>query len=277
MSSIMIPAIAGLFAIFDAGLQILKRSVILFGAPTRPGTGDLIKPFHFMAGLTLQFLLLATTAHGQAVSTDQQRQTLGSLNSAGEVFVNESRAPSELTIFPGDTLRTGDTGTAILTTNGENSFQIAHQSQVVFSGDPHYFAELKLGTISVKSLGGTNGAVVRAGNFVLVPANRNERTTAIIERMGDGSFLVTCSAGNVEVVPLQEASGLFLQAGQSARISAKGELAALETPASGTAPSAGRSRRFWVYLGLAGGGIAAGTAAAVVLGENHPPVSPVSP
>jgi hypothetical protein len=225
--------------------------------------------------LLLPFLLLAASAHGQVASPDQ-RQSLGSLNSSGEVFVNESRAPSEVTIFPGDAVRTGETGTAILTTSGNNSFQISRQSQVVFAGDPHYFAELESGGISVKSLEGTSGAVVRAGNFAVVPTNRNERTTATIEKLADGSFVVTCSAGNVGVIPLQQAPGLFLQAGQSARISPKGELAALDKPLSAGTQSAGR-RHLWIYLGLAGGGIAAGTAAAVVLSENHAPISPVAP
>src|SRR5450631_515918 len=164
MSFIMIPLLEVLIAIFDSGLRIMKRSAILFGAQTRTRTRDFVTPLHFVSGLTLQFLLVATSAHGQVVSPGQQRQTLGSLNSVGEVFVNESRAPSELTIFLGDALRTGETGTAVLTTSGNNSFQIPHQSQVVFTGDPHYFAELKSGAISVKSLGGTSGAVVRAGN-----------------------------------------------------------------------------------------------------------------
>lgn len=226
--------------------------------------------------LLLPFLLLAASAHGQVASPDQQRQSLGSLNSSGEVFVNGSRAPSELTIFPGDAVRTGETGTAILTTSGNNSFQIPRQSQVVFAGDPHYFAELESGAISVKSLEGTSGAVVRAGNFAVVPTNRNERTTATIEKLADGSFVVTCSAGNVGVIPLQQAPGLFLQAGQSARISPKGELAALDKPTPAGTQAAGR-RHLWIYLGLAGGGIAAGTAAAVVLSENHAPISPVAP
>src|SRR6202162_2369842 len=136
--------------------------------------------------LLLPFLLLAASAHGQVASPDPQRQSLGSLNSSGEVFVNGTRAPSELTIFPGDAVRTGETGTAILTTSGNNSFQISRQSQVVFAGDPHYFAELESGGISVKSLEGTSGAVVRAGNFAVVPTNRNERTTATIEKLTDG-------------------------------------------------------------------------------------------
>src|SRR5579859_1672232 len=90
---------------------------------------------------------------------DPQRQPLGSLDSTGEVFVNEQRAPSELTVFPGDTLRTGDTGSARLTAGGNSSLQISRQSQVVFSADPHYVAELKLGSITFKSLGGAGGAV----------------------------------------------------------------------------------------------------------------------
>lgn len=277
MAFIVGPVSSVLFSIFESERRILCRFGVPFEAQTRARTRRLAAPLHLLPGLALQFLLLATMAHGQTGSPGQQRQTLGSLNSAGEVFVNESRSPSELTIFAGDALRTGETGTAILTTSGGNFFEIAHGSQVVFTGDSHYFAELKLGTVSVKSLGGTGGTVVRAGNFVVVPANRSEQTAATIEGTADGSFLVTCSAGSMEVVPLQEAPGLFLQAGQSARISAKGELAAQETPASAKTPSAGRYRRRWVYLGLAGGGIAAGTAAAIVLEGNHPPISPVSP
>jgi hypothetical protein len=225
--------------------------------------------------LLLPFLLLAASAYGQGVSPDQ-RQSLGSLNSSGEVFVNDSRAPSEVTIFPGDAVRTGETGTAILTTSGNNSFQIPRQSQVLFAGEARYFAEVKSGAISVRSMGDTSGAVVRAGNFVVVPTNRNERSTTTIEKMPDGSFLVTCTAGNVGVIPLQQAPGLYLQAGQSARISPAGELTALNTPTSGTTQSAGR-RRVWLYVGLAGGGIAAGTAAAIVLSEHHAPISPVAP
>jgi len=253
----------------------MKRPAILLGARTRPR--DLVTPIRFMMSVTLQFLLSAISAYGQAGLPAQPRQILGSLNSAGEVFVNDSQAPSALTIFSGDAVRTGETGTAILTTSANNSVQMAHLSQVAFTGDPHYFAELKSGTIFVRSLAGTGGAVVRAGDFVVVPTNRNEQSIATIEKMADGSFLVTCSTGNVGVIPLQEAPGLFLQAGQSARISPKGELAAVETPAPGVPESAGKSRQLWIYLGLAGGGIAAGTAAAIALAGSHTPISPMSP
>ena len=264
-----------LLAIFVSGLRPLRRSANLRAVHER--TRSLAAPLSLMPALTLQFLLMAASAHGQAASPDQQGQSLGSLNSVGEVFVNDTHAPSELTIFSGDAVRTGETGTAILTTSGNNSLQISRQSQVVISGDPHYFAELKLGTIFVKSLGGTAATVVRAGNFAVVPTNRNVRTNVAIERMADGSYLVTCSAGNVGILPLKQAPGLFLQAGQSARISSRDELVAVEAPNPAPAQSAGRSNRLWIYLGLAGGGIAAGTAAAIASGGSHPPISPSSP
>jgi len=267
--------LAILFSIFDSGLRILTRPAMVFSVQKR--TKGLAAYLALAPALTLPFLLLAASAHSQGVSPDPQRQSLGSLNSAGEVFVNESRAPSELTVFAGDAVRTGESGAAILTSSGNNSFQISRQSQVVFAGDPRYFAELKLGTISVKSLGGAAGAAVRAGNFVAVPTNRNVQTATTIERMADGSYLVTCLAGNVGVFPLEETSGLFLQAGQSARISPKGELAAVAAPAPTPPQSAGRNRSTWILLGLAGGGVAAGVAAALLYGASHPPISPSSP
>jgi hypothetical protein len=239
--------------------------------------GNFAAALVFAGMMASSSLLLATPAAGQGAAPDAQRESLGSLNSAGEVYVNETKAPTELTIFSGDTVRTGPTGTAMLTTSAGNSFQIPAQSQVVFAGDPRYFAELKAGTISVKALG---GAAVRAGNSAVVPTNRTDRSTITIQKMADGSFLVTCSTGNVGILPMNQAPGLFLQAGQSARISAAGELSASQAPAGSSGPagtqSAGRSRSVWIYVGLAGAG--AGAAAGIALAvSGHSPVSPSAP
>jgi hypothetical protein len=218
-------------------------------------------------------LLLSVTARGQASMPDPQKQSLGSLTNTGDVFVNEAKAPSEVTLYAGDVVRTGDTGSSILTTSGGNSFEISHQSVVDFTGEARYSAELKAGSVSVKSVGGPAGTVLRAGNFVVVPTNRNERTVVTVTKMQDGSYLLTCTAGNTGVVPLQQGQGLFLQAGQSARISVQGELAAVETPPPGTAP-AGKRSKTWIYVGLAGAGVAAGVAAAIATRQ---PVSPAAP
>jgi hypothetical protein len=256
---------------------------------------DLIVPLRFIPIVTLQLLLFAALAQGQAVSPEAQRQVLGSLTTEGDVYVDESRAPSELTIFSGESLRTGETGTALLTTDTNGSYQISPGSQVDFTGDPRYLAELKSGTISVKSMRGQGRAVVRAGNFVVVPTILNAQTVEKIERMGDGSFLITCSLGNIGIVPMGGDPGLFLEAGQSARISAKNELVALEQPnqspsqgpnqgpnqgpsqSKGTNSPGVRSYRPLIYLGLAGGATAAIVVVATKHGANRPVVSPSSP
>lgn len=227
----------------------------------------------FLVALALVLPLFSATARGQAGTPDPQKPSLGSLTNTGDVFVNEAKAPSEVTLYAGDVVRTGDIGSAVLTTGGGNSFEIARQSVVDFTGEARYLAELKAGSASVKSVGGPAGAVLRAGNFVVVPTNRNERTVVTVTKMADGSYLLTCTAGNTGIVPLQQGQGLFLQAGQSARISVNGELAAVETPPPGTAP-AGKSSRTWIYVGLAGAGAAAGIAAAIATRQ---PVSPAAP
>lgn len=227
----------------------------------------------FLVALLPLSLLFSVAARGQASTPDPQKQSLGSLTNTGDVFVNEAKAPSEVTLYAGDVVRTGDTGSAILTTSGGNSFEISRQSVMDFTGEARYLAELKAGSASVKSAGGPAGAVLRAGNFVVVPTNRNERTVVTVTKMADGSYLLTCTAGNTGIVPLQQGQGLFLQAGQSARISGQGELAAVETPPPGPAP-AGKRSKTWIYVGLAGAGAAAGVGAAIATRQ---PVSPAAP
>jgi hypothetical protein len=275
MFSILKSNTAALHGIFASRCRKQAQPANRFAAQKR--FANLIFGLVFAVALAFPSLLLATPAAGQGASPDAQRESLGSLNSAGEVYVNETKAPTELTIFSGDAVRTGPTGTAMLTTSTGNSFQIPAQSQVVFAGDPRYFAELKAGTISVKALG---GAAVLAGNSAVVPTNRTERTTLTIQKTADGSFIVTCSAGNVGILPMNQAPGLFLQAGQTARISAAGVLSADQTPVRSSGPSAtqsaGRSRTTWIYVGMAaaGAGAAAGIALAV---SGHSPVSPSAP
>jgi hypothetical protein len=236
--------------------------------------------------MTLQFLLVASLAQAQAVSPDAQRQALGSLMTGGEVYVNESRAPSELTIFSGDSVRTGETGTAMLTTETKGSYQISAGSQVAFSGDPRYLAELKLGAISVQSTS-VGRAVVRAGDFVVVPTVLNSQTVEKIEKMADGSFLVTCMLGSIGIVTLQGAQGLFVEAGKSATISANNELVAVGQPSltpgptpvpnQGPAQPVARSYRSWIYFGLVGGGAAGVAAWAATRGSSPAVVSPAAP
>jgi hypothetical protein len=234
--------------------------------------------------LALQFVLLPALTYGRATSQGQQKQALGSLSSVGEVYVNDAPAPGESTIFSGDTLRTGEAGTATFVTSGKGSFKITSRSQIVFAGTLQFVAELKSGTVVMSSLSGPSGINLRAGNFVVVAVTQGEQSTSKIESAADGSFLVTCVEGSVGVLPIEGPNGLFLQVGQSVTITTQGELSAANAPVpppstqpQPTPPTAQKkSYTGWIILAGAGAGVAG--AVAVLAGhKGSPPISPATP
>ena len=219
----------------------------------------------------LLLVLSLTASYARVPAQERQEEPLGSLTSTGEVYVNNSPAPAESTIFAGDTLRTGETGTATFTVSGKGDLKVSRQSQLVFSDGSQYAAELKAGTIVLDSSSGPTGVTLRAGGFVVVPAVRDQVTSARIDEATNGSFRISSLDGTVAVIPLEGTSGQILQVGQSVSISTRGELAspALAQPAGHT---------HWILLGLAGAGAttAAGAAAAGHAGGKQS-VSPSSP
>jgi hypothetical protein len=238
--------------------------------------------------LALQFVFLPALAHGRTSSQDQPKQALGSLISVGEVYVNDSPAPAESTIFSGDVLRTGAAGTATFVTSGRGSLKITSRSELLFAGNPQYVAQLKAGIVVMSSLSGPTGINLRAGNFVVVAVTEGEQSTSKIETAGDG-FLVTCVEGSVGVLPTEGANGLFLQAGQSISISPQGELSAATplapppptttpTPAQPSTPPAVQKKSYtgWIILGAAAAG-GVGAVAALAGHKGSPPVSPATP
>src|SRR5437016_11322195 len=173
--------------------------------------------------VALLLLLLAVT-RARALPQEQERETLGSLTSIGEVYVNDSPAPAEITIFSGDRVRTGETGSATFNMSGKGSLKLSPRSQVLFSGKYEYTAELEAGAVVMNSVSGPNGFTLRIGNDVVVPSIKERTASASIDRAPDGSFLVTCSDGAVGVLTLQGTSGLFLQVGQSLSAAPNGQL-----------------------------------------------------
>jgi hypothetical protein len=238
--------------------------------------------------LVMQLAFFPAVAQGGAASQDQQRQPLGSLSIVGEARVNDSQPPAESTIFSGDTLRTGQNGTATFATSGKGSLKIFPDSQVGFPGNPQYTADLKSGMAVMSSQSGSTGISVRAGNSVVVAVTAGEQSTSMIETAADGSFFISCLDGSVGVIPLEGASGLFIQAGQFVRISPTGELAAVEKPPAPGAPPAAppptapttptssksTSHIGWILLAVAGGVGAAAAAAKAGSGGGAPAVSP---
>jgi hypothetical protein len=215
----------------------------------------------------------------------QQREALGSLTTAGEVFLNSAVTPAESTVFAGDVLRTSPSGTAMFTLAGNGSFRISPNSEIVFAGGPQYAAELKLGKVVMNSLNGTMGITLRAGSSVVVAVAEGEQSTSSIEAPSDGSFLISCLGGSVGVVPLQGGKGIFIREGQSVSVSPQGEFSAMSAQAelsaaapgsTETAPAARQkhSHARWILIGV---GAAGAVAAAAILSASGSGASANSP
>src|ERR1700694_2984280 len=174
-----------------------------------------------------------------------QNQALGSVTTVGPVTINGVPAPADLTIFPGDTLKTNDMGSAAFSIGGKGSFKLLSNSKVVFPPDPRYTAELKAGSVVMNSFNGATDISLRVGNYVVAPVIEAQQSTAQVVRHADGSYAVSCLEGSVGMIPLEGATGRVLQSGESVNILPSGELdiakvpgaAATHTPTRESKPS----------------------------------------
>jgi len=167
-----------------------------------------------------------------------QNQALGSMTAVGPVYINGVPAPADLTIFPGDTLKTGELGSAAFSISGKGSFKILSNSEMVFPPDPRYSAELKAGSVVMNSFNGATDVSLRVGNYVVAPVIEAQQSTSQVARHADGSFTVTCLEGSVGLIPLEGATGRVLQSGESVNILSSGELDIAKAPAAAAAPRA---------------------------------------
>jgi len=185
------------------------------------------------AGLLCALPLMAGAAR------KAQNQALGSMTTVGSVYINGVPAPVDLTIFPGDTLKTSDTGSAAFSISGKGSFKILSNSEMVFPPDPRYSAELKAGSVVMNSFNGATDVSLRVGNYVVAPVIESQQSTSQVVRHADGSFTITCLEGSVGLIPLEGATGRVLQSGESVNILPSGVLDIAKAPgaAPGTAPT----------------------------------------
>jgi len=215
------------------------------------------------------------------ISQEQQKVPLGSLSSVGEVYVNDSLATSESTIFSGDRVRAGQTGTATFTASGRGSLKISPQTRVVFTGNYQFIAELEAGTVVLNSIAGGSGMILRIGDFVLVPSfPREQSITSKVDRTSDGSFTVSCFDGSAGVLRLEGRSGQFLHSGQALQVFSNKQgqeeispvLSGRHRPksAQGTSPEL-------FLLGLAGAGGVAVLIDQLIQSRGKQPVSPSAP
>jgi hypothetical protein len=234
--------------------------------------------------LAVTFFLFPSRSCAQVTPSEGERVPVGSLSSVGEVFVNDSLAPAEITIFSGDKVRTGESGSATFNMSGKGSLKISPRSEVVFSGKYEYTAEFHSGAALMTSVSGPNGLTVRIGNDVVVPSFKERTASASIEKAPDGSFVVKCSDGALGVIALLGSSGQFIQIGQSVGIAPTGALIAVvqpgaqpgKTTSSARTPKPSRSLVDWALVGLGGAG-AAGAALALSHGGGKQSISPSSP
>ena len=212
----------------------------------------------------------------------QTRRPLGALNTSEEVYLNNSPAPAQSTIFAGDTVRTGSSGKAMFTLSGQGSLGILSRTEISFVDQPQYIADLHYGTVMIQFLAEGKNLALKVSDFAVL-AEPSVETNAEIDRTADGSARISCQSGSVGIVALTVTGpqALFLKPGQSATISPAGELRAAPLGSAAPSPTPSttkkKSKAVWIGLGLAAAGGAAGAAAALAGGGGHGAVSPSVP
>src|SRR6266481_7646046 len=102
--------------------------------------------------LLVLFCGLPVPIYGRGSRQEQPREPLGSLTGVGEVYLNDSPAAGESTIFSGDRIRTAETGAATFSMGGKGTLKISPRSQVLFSGNYQFTADLEAGTIVLNTI-----------------------------------------------------------------------------------------------------------------------------
>jgi hypothetical protein len=210
-----------------------------------------------LINLNLSFLLLYALpipSYARGPQQEQPREPLGSLTGIGEVYLNDSPALGQSTVFSGDRIRTGKTGAATFAVSGQSTLKIAPVSQVVFSGNYQFTADLEEGTIVLNTNTGPSGLTLRVGNYVVVSYSRNQPATLSVTRTPGGSAVVSCLDGTAGVLTLEGKVGQFLQSGQSTSVSASSFISPFSSP---TKVPGDNAHRHWLLLGMAGAGAAA--------------------
>src|SRR3979409_2423286 len=114
------------------------------------GTKQTRSRVHFLGLIQLLAALLflfPVFGRARVVLQEKEREPLGSLTNIGEVYVNDSLAPAEVTIFSGDRVRIGESGSATFNMSGKGSLKLSPRSQVRFTAKYEYTAELEAGAV----------------------------------------------------------------------------------------------------------------------------------
>lgn len=217
-----------------------------------------------LATAVASLLVFLPVLPAASAAPGQDREPLGSLATVGTVYVNGAAAPGEVTIFPGDTVLTSDTGSATFTMSGKGSFKLSPQTHLAFTGDARYLAEITAGSVVMTSFAGSTDVTLKTGSYVVAPVIQSEQSSSRIDKMSNGGFAISCLDGTVGVLPVEGANGQVLRVGQSVEISANGQLGAMQEASSNPANTkpvkkVGGTTNYtpYIVLAAAGGGAAA--------------------
>src|SRR5438105_6692827 len=112
--------------------------------------------------VALLLLLLAVT-RARALPQEQERETLGSLTSVGEVYVNDSPAPAEITIFSGDRGRRWGKWSTSINIKGKGPPKAPSGRQTLLAGQEEIYVVVGAGGGRVDSNKRTKGVEAAVG------------------------------------------------------------------------------------------------------------------
>ena len=213
---------------------------------------------------------LSTPITAYAMPQESARRLMGSLSAHGGVELNGALIIAESMVYTGDSVTTHDDGMATLTIGSKGEIEIAPLTQVVFSDSSQYAAQLNFGTVSFDSLADGASLVVRAGDYLVAPApDALPNTSATVRRASDGSELVSCAKGGVQVIALEGDTSLALRAGQSTSLASVTNAVAAFAPADPILAQPKHARNHHLRTVLMIGGAAA--VAGLIIATRHGP------
>jgi hypothetical protein len=235
------------------------------------------------------FLLLFSIVPTPAQTPDHKG--IGVIQAQGSVILNSAPATAGVTIYPGDSVRTGWDGSALVSLADRGSLVIAANSDITFlpASLGSHFVALRRGNFALRLPREAPEITAEFGKLVLRPVIGLE-VEFDVEIAADGSALVRCINGAVGIMEAQGADSVFLNSGESAEISASGVAGRIRpsvalspnsnissAPSPSGTPPGGKSHVDWIIVGVGGAGVAALVAVLVSEHRNTSPISPSVP
>src|SRR5256886_17593774 len=167
-------------------MPVILTTTPLVGAKQSRDSSSALGPRRILAVLLL--FVFPATSRALAVPQEKEKTALGSLTSVGEVYVNDSPAAAEITIFSGDRVRVGENGSATFNMSGKGSLKLSPRIQALFAGKYEYTVELEAVGVVVKFHTRPKGLYAGLWNQATVPSAKRAVHFVFSLRAPDGAF-----------------------------------------------------------------------------------------